>query len=641
MTQAESPVNALEDMLASLAAAEGHLRVALSLHLTFGASLGAQRAALEQARMLLVGLDSRPLRPVDLGGEDDTDELLQQATQAGTGAGLEGPTGDSSRRRGRRRLTSGPGFGNDIYSEPPSNAGRVPMLADPPAGAGGAPVFGATGAAPVAAFPPPAFQAAPEPPAPTTAAPATPPPTPAPAAAKPAVTVDIPEDEDDLFSDHTGDDTGRVQRGGLPGAAAPEPATLSGGPRIAFSDEAEARGASASGGRPADAFVTFNDEGDDGEPLIQFEEGPTNTPDDGYVEPATLSGAPPASADADDEDEDEDGATAVVDAAAVARAQASRPAAPAPRPAMTAPRTAQDEDVSDEDTDQRPGAAPAVRGRQAPSAGVRTDAAAHLYEQARSVPRIMDGSAPKVAAAAIQLTPAGGDGKVKAQILSEEEEELEIGAAEDYDADYEYDEDGDGFSIAIEEYEDGEEEEEEEEEAPEAPAPAAAARPAEVDHGPRLTLDEIKDLIGRAKSAAERGDLEGGVALYSDVLDADPDSIEASIGRGRLYLDLGDFARAMSDFSVAEDLAPESPEPQVAIGDLYFARKEYRKAIDYFNAALEVSPNHAMAFCRRGISHYYRKDYNEALEDLNNAQRLDPDIPNIRTYVSMAKKKKK
>jgi hypothetical protein len=46
-----------------------------------------------------------------------------------------------------------------------------------------------------------------------------------------------------------------------------------------------------------------------------------------------------------------------------------------------------------------------------------------------------------------------------------------------------------------------------------------------------------------------------------------------------------------------------------------------------------------MAFCRRGISHYYRKTYLRAVEDLNRALALDPNIPNIRTYVAMAKKK--
>jgi tetratricopeptide (TPR) repeat protein len=133
--------------------------------------------------------------------------------------------------------------------------------------------------------------------------------------------------------------------------------------------------------------------------------------------------------------------------------------------------------------------------------------------------------------------------------------------------------------------------------------------------------------------------MRAGVDLFSDVIDADPDNVAAHVGRGRLFLDLGDYTRAMSDFMVGEEIDESSPEPQVAIGDLYFARKDYRKAIDYFNDALALSPNHAMAVCRRGISHYYRKNYPEALADLRKAESIDEDIPNIGTYITMAKKK--
>lgn len=146
-------------------------------------------------------------------------------------------------------------------------------------------------------------------------------------------------------------------------------------------------------------------------------------------------------------------------------------------------------------------------------------------------------------------------------------------------------------------------------------------------------------MLAEARQTLDMGDMHTAAELFSDVLDIDQDNIEAHLGRGRIYLDLGDFARAMSDFTVAEDLAPSSPEPQVAIGDMYFARKDYRKAIEYFDAAIGMSPDHAMAHCRRGISHYYRKSYGRAVDDLTRAQRLDGTIPNIKTYVAMAKKK--
>ncbi len=280
----------------------------------------------------------------------------------------------------------------------------------------------------------------------------------------------------------------------------------------------------------------------------------------------------------------------------------------------------------------------ATRPSRRPASAIPSTPVASARASISVVPTIRDGDAPpRPRAAAIQINPTGSGGKVLG--LEEEEEPIEIGAAEE-------DEDGgevdlaEGFSVTLQtsqelELESDEEEEEEdgEEEDEDAVEPLPAAAPAPP------SAEEIAAILARARQSATEGRLQHGAELFSDVIDADPDNVDAHVARGRLYLDLGDYSRAMSDFMVAEDIAPNSPEPQVAIGDLYFARKDYRKAIDYFNAALEVSPNHAMAFCRRGISHYYRKNFKDAVDDLLRAEKLDADIPNIQTYVAMARKK--
>lgn len=237
--------------------------------------------------------------------------------------------------------------------------------------------------------------------------------------------------------------------------------------------------------------------------------------------------------------------------------------------------------------------------------------------------------APRLRASAPQSAPS------PTLALEEEHEPIAVGAVEDYEEDWDevsVESGGSGFRVVAQEYvdEDEEWEEEEPEDFPEPPPPPPPPTP---------TGEELRAIFEAARAAAEAGDMQRGADLYSDVIDVEPENVDAHVGRGRLYLDLGDYTRAMSDFMVAEELAPDSPEPQIAIGDLYFARKDYRKAIEYFDAALEMTPDHAMAFCRRGISHYYRKNYVESLEDLLRAQSLDPEIPNIATYISMARKK--
>jgi len=159
----------------------------------------------------------------------------------------------------------------------------------------------------------------------------------------------------------------------------------------------------------------------------------------------------------------------------------------------------------------------------------------------------------------------------------------------------------------------------------------ASVADADVEEG------ELEELLVAARSAERRGNLQEAVLVYGDLLSLQPSHTGAHLGRGRCLVELGDYAAAMSDFQRSEDLDATSPEPIVEMGNLFYARKEYRKAISYFDQAIELAPEHAMAWCRRGMCHQYRKSYALAFQDLQKAASLDPDIPNLRKYVQMAR----
>lgn len=295
--------------------------------------------------------------------------------------------------------------------------------------------------------------------------------------------------------------------------------------------------------------------------------------------------------------------------------RAATPPPPPARPAVAAPREAPAPRLG----------APAVAATPTPAASV-----ARPYLAPQQDVTIRDASTPKPRAAAIQL----GAGQGEAEVVGDDEEEelIEVGGADNED---ELDHEGGGLSLQVEEYEDDDSPDEE------AAGPDPAQSTPTLRPQAALPSVDVPAVLKAAHHAVRSGDLDRGTDLFSDVLDADPTNVEAMVGRGRIHLDRGDFARAMSDLMSAEEAAPKDPEPRIAVGDLYFARKDYRRAIDYFDLALELQADHAMAHCRRGISHYYRKNYDEALADLNKAQRLDPEIPNIATYVTMAKKRSK
>jgi hypothetical protein len=263
------------------------------------------------------------------------------------------------------------------------------------------------------------------------------------------------------------------------------------------------------------------------------------------------------------------------------------------------------------------------------STATATPGPARVLDALPTIRDQQDRPAAASARAAIRLEPSGA-----ATVLSSQDDLLALDGADDEEMT------NGGFSLEVEEYEFEDEGEEIEVTAvPITPGKIeVASAPAAI---PRLSNDQRQVLVRTAKSAADRGDFSTAANLYADVLDYDPDNLIALVGRGRAYLDLGDYARAMSDFTVAAELSPEDPDTNAAIGKLYYDRKDYGRAIDYFDRTLKRDAKHAMAWCWRGIAQYYRKDYSAAYDDLVHAQKLDSRIPNIGTYITMVKKKRK
>lgn len=300
----------------------------------------------------------------------------------------------------------------------------------------------------------------------------------------------------------------------------------------------------------------------------------------------------------------------------------------------------EDDERLDEPTPEAPRPAPTPAESAPPRAGL-FDGKGHAV-----LPTIRDPRDARPAAAAIQLTPDGQARAVGIGLDYFDEVKVALPPVDDEDS---YDIADEGQGLVVESHT-ADEYEEEEEEADEGAHDISSGddepedKPLDLSTADIRPLDEVdpaqvRELTTKAQQALDQGDLALAATYYSDLLDLSSNSIEAFLGRGRCYLDLGDFAAAMSDFQKAEDLDPNGPEPLVAMGELFAARKDYGRAIEFFDHAIALSPKHAMARCRRGICHYYKKAYRPAWLDLSDAERLDPNIPNIKQYVGMAKKK--
>jgi tetratricopeptide (TPR) repeat protein len=174
--------------------------------------------------------------------------------------------------------------------------------------------------------------------------------------------------------------------------------------------------------------------------------------------------------------------------------------------------------------------------------------------------------------------------------------------------------------------------------APAAAAPVTVGPAALTSGAPTLDDPAIQLLFVRAHDTARQSVAEA-VALYGDVLDAQPEHVGARLARGRLLLDLGDYVAAASDLQRAEAIAADRPDLHASLGDLFFARKDYRRAQGHYDTALTLDGSHAHALYKRGLGKYYRKEFTEAVEDLERAKKLDGNLPGLDNFLDRARRK--
>jgi len=87
----------------------------------------------------------------------------------------------------------------------------------------------------------------------------------------------------------------------------------------------------------------------------------------------------------------------------------------------------------------------------------------------------------------------------------------------------------------------------------------------------------------------------------------------------------------------------ESPPEDEALtelraGDHDFAEEKYKEAIEHFDKVIDLEPENGVVYSKRGVCYYELDRPKRAIKDFKKAKSLDPDIPNIDTYITMAKK---
>jgi predicted O-linked N-acetylglucosamine transferase (SPINDLY family) len=142
---------------------------------------------------------------------------------------------------------------------------------------------------------------------------------------------------------------------------------------------------------------------------------------------------------------------------------------------------------------------------------------------------------------------------------------------------------------------------------------------------PDLPSAQIESLISLAQIAADKGEKEKAIDLYTRVIDLKPDHAQAYYKRGNLLRDLGQTQAALISYDQSIALDPEYANAFCNRGVVLQHLNRLDAARDSYDRAISLNPNDALTFFNRGAVLRELEEFEEALASYNQAIRIKPD----------------
>jgi predicted Zn finger-like uncharacterized protein len=131
-------------------------------------------------------------------------------------------------------------------------------------------------------------------------------------------------------------------------------------------------------------------------------------------------------------------------------------------------------------------------------------------------------------------------------------------------------------------------------------APARAAAPgAAADRRAGSAAGRARALLAEARRVRDRGDPEGALDLYGQVLQRDPGSADALAGRGLCYLDLSRYEPAEESFKAALQADPQHGVALMGLAETYRYEGRRADAVTYYQRYLAAHPGGGAAAAAR------------------------------------------
>ena len=137
-----------------------------------------------------------------------------------------------------------------------------------------------------------------------------------------------------------------------------------------------------------------------------------------------------------------------------------------------------------------------------------------------------------------------------------------------------------------------------------------------------VLLAQPEKLMYQADNEFSKGKYEDCILTYGQVIQADPENLNARIQRGLALSIVGQYSEAVSDFTHVLNERPELTAVRNSRGTAFMKLNAYDKAISDFNKVLTEDNQNQEAYNNRGWCKKHKGDNEGACEDWKASKKL-------------------
>lgn len=133
------------------------------------------------------------------------------------------------------------------------------------------------------------------------------------------------------------------------------------------------------------------------------------------------------------------------------------------------------------------------------------------------------------------------------------------------------------------------------------------------------------DLLQQAEQALAAGQYGEARALYEDLLQREPDNLEALRGLGQTYEEQENWSQAAAWYENWVQVAPDDPQARLKLGWAYFELQDYGRAAAEFARVTELQPTLVQGWEGLGWAYFQAQDLENAMPALQQWAQMAPD----------------